>query len=227
MQTTSPVKADDSFAAHLRGFGPAGILAIAIILAGNFVVAPLSAVLVLIWAALSRTPWRDLGYARPKSWPQTLILGILFGMAFKLVMKAVVMPLLGAPAVNQAYHFVTGNKAVLPAMILTMIIVAGFGEETLFRGYLFERLRKLFGAGRGSTLAILLLTSSLFAMAHYPDQRLAGAEQAFITGLVFGTMFIATGRLWLSMVAHIAFDLTAVAIIYWNLESEVAHFLFK
>jgi hypothetical protein len=29
------------------------------------------------------------------------------------------------------------------------------------------------------------------------------------------------------MFAHAAFDLTAVAMIYWNLESEVAHLLFK
>jgi len=31
----------------------------------------------------------------------------------------------------------------------------------------------------------------------------------------------------LAMCAHAAFDLTAVAIIYWNLESAVAHLIFK
>ena len=29
------------------------------------------------------------------------------------------------------------------------------------------------------------------------------------------------------MVAHSAFDLTALAIIYWNLESKVAHWVFR
>jgi hypothetical protein len=29
------------------------------------------------------------------------------------------------------------------------------------------------------------------------------------------------------MFAHAAFDLTALAIIYWNLESKVAHLIFK
>jgi hypothetical protein len=29
------------------------------------------------------------------------------------------------------------------------------------------------------------------------------------------------------MVAHAAFDLTAVAIIYWDLESRVAHLVFR
>jgi hypothetical protein len=29
------------------------------------------------------------------------------------------------------------------------------------------------------------------------------------------------------MIAHASFDLTAVAIIYWNLETRVAHLVFK
>jgi hypothetical protein len=29
------------------------------------------------------------------------------------------------------------------------------------------------------------------------------------------------------MCAHAAFDLTAVAIIYWNIESKVAHLIFR
>jgi hypothetical protein len=49
------VQANDRFAARLRGFGPLGILAILIILGGNFVIMPLSAILALIWAKISNT----------------------------------------------------------------------------------------------------------------------------------------------------------------------------
>ena len=48
-----------------------------------------------------------------------------------------------------------------------------------------------------------------------------------ITGLVFGTIFAITGRIWMVMCAHAAFDLAAVAIIDWNLEATVAHLVFK
>jgi membrane protease YdiL (CAAX protease family) len=54
-----------------------------------------------------------------------------------------------------------------------------------------------------------------------------GVEQAAVTGIVFGTIFARTGRIWMPMVAHVAFDLTALAIIYWNLESSIAHLVFK
>ena len=47
------------------------------------------------------------------------------------------------------------------------------------------------------------------------------------SGLVFGTIFAVTGRIWMLMCAHAAFDLTALAIIYWGLESDVAHLVFK
>jgi membrane protease YdiL (CAAX protease family) len=73
----------------------------------------------------------------------------------------------------------------------------------------------------------VLVTSALFASLHYSDQGLPGVQQAAITGLVFGTVFAVTGRIWMVMCAHAAFDLAAVAMIYWNLESAVAHLVFK
>lgn len=155
-----------------------------------------------------------------------MAVGIVLGVAFKFLMKAIVMPLLGADPINQAYHYLAGNRAALPAAIYTMIVVAGFGEETVFRGYLFERFGKLFGSGVWATSFIVLLTTVLFALAHYAA-GLAAVTQATITGLVFGTIFAITGRIFVLMVAHAAFDLTAVAMIYWNLESNVAHLVFK
>jgi len=226
-QSTSVVSTNDGFASRLRGFGPLGILAILIILAGNFVITPLSAILVLICAKISNTAWREIGYVRPRSWLRTILIGIVFGIALKFTMKAVVMPLLGAPPINWAFHFVTGNAAVIPVMIYTMIVVAGFGEETFYRGWMFERFGKLFGLSAAAKIAIVLITSILFASMHYPEQGLPGAEQALITGLIFGSIFAATGQIFMLMIAHAAFDLTALWMIYYDLETRVAHLIFN
>jgi CAAX protease family protein len=226
--TGDAVYSEDGMAESLRGFGPLGILAILVIfLSGNYPFLPLSAILVLVWARWSGTPWREIGYAQPASWIGTVAVGIVFGIAFKLLMKAIVMPLLGADPINQAFHYLVGNRAALPAAAWTMIVGAGFGEETVFRGYMFERLGKLFGSGVWARTSIVLLTSIAFGLAHYSLQGVAGVEQATIVGLVFGTIFTVTGRIWMLMVAHAAFDLTALAIIYWDLESEVAHLVFS
>src|SRR3954451_2181547 len=222
-----PPHDDDPVAQSLRGFGLAGVLAILVVLAGNFVFAPLSAVLALIWARLSRTPWRELGFVRPKSWTVTVAGALLFGIVFKLAMKAMVMPLLGAPPTNQAFHFVIGNPAVLPEMLYVILIAAAFGEEMIFRGFAFERLGKLFGSGAIASAAIVLITSAWFGWEHYPLQGLAGVQQATIVGLVFGTIFALWRQLPFVMVAHAGFDLAALAIIYWDLEGKFAHFFFK
>ncbi|HYI64907.1 MAG TPA: CPBP family intramembrane glutamic endopeptidase [Allosphingosinicella sp.] len=216
---------DDPLAAALRGFGPAGLVAILAILAGNALFVPLSALLVLLWARRSRTPWRAIGLVRPKSWIGGLAAGLALGIAFKLVMKALVMPMLGADPVNQAYHYLAGNTATLPAMLFLILVGAGFGEEMVWRGWMFERLGRLLGESAGAKAAIVLVTAALFGLVHYPEQGLPGVQQAVIVGLVFGAIFAAAGRLWMLICAHAAFDLTALALIYWDVETEVARSL--
>jgi membrane protease YdiL (CAAX protease family) len=225
-EVLSSAQANDKFAVRLRGFGPIGILAILIILGGNFIMPPLSAILILIWVKISDTPWREIGYVRPRSWGKTIVTGIVFGVALKFVMKAMVMPLFGAPPINQAYHFVTGNPAVIPLMIYTMIVIAGFGEETFYRGWMFERFGKLLGQSLFVKIAIVVITSILFASVHYPEQGIPGAEQALMTGLIFGSIFAVTGQIFMLMIAHAAFDLTALWMIYYGLETQIAHLIF-
>jgi membrane protease YdiL (CAAX protease family) len=156
-----------------------------------------------------------------------LVIGVPAGCLLKLLQKSVAMPLIGAEATNPAYHYLVGNAAALPGILLMVIVGGGFAEETVYRGYLFERLGKLLGTGIGAKGLIVLVTAGLFALAHYPEQGFPGAQQALMTGAVFGTIFAATGRIWLLMCMHVAYDLVAVAIIYWNLEAAVAHFIFN
>ncbi len=222
------VVTDDAFAKQLRGGGPLAIVAtLAIIFIGNDYFVPIGALIVLLWTWRSNTPWRELGFVRPKSWVLTVLGGIVFGVAFKFLMKAIVMPLLGADPVNNAYHYLAGNRAALPGAIYTLIVAAGFGEEVVYRGFFFAQLRKVFGQGPAPQAVIISISASLFGLAHYWVQGITGVEQAVITGLVFGAMFVITGQIWIVMFAHAAFDLTALAMIYLNLETRIAHLIFN
>lgn len=221
-----PRRFDDALARHLRGFGPVGILAIIAVLAGNYLFTPLSAALAILWAWRSGIHWSDFGFARPRSWTATLLSGIAFGCALKLLMKAVVMPLLGAPPVNHAFQFLVGNTAVLPEILYRILVGAAFGEEVLFRAFAFERLSKLLGRSTPALIVIVLLTAGWFGWEHNAFQGLPGVQQATIVGLIIGAIYARTRALWFLIIAHAAFDLIAVAIIYWDLERDVAHFIF-
>jgi membrane protease YdiL (CAAX protease family) len=76
-------------------------------------------------------------------------------------------------------------------------------------------------------IVIVAVTSILFGLAHYPDQGFAGAVQATITGLAFGAAYLRIGSIWPVMVAHAAFDVAAVLIIYWNLEEPIGRLLLR
>jgi membrane protease YdiL (CAAX protease family) len=210
-----------------RGFGALGLTAIVVILAAGFAGMIVSALLVLAWAHLSETPLAELGLAAPRSWPTTVLAGVALGVALKVAVKAIVMPLLGAPAINATYHYLAGNTAALPGIVITVVVSGGIAEEIVFRGYLFERLGKLLGRGKAALAATILLSSALFALAHYADQRLPGVEQATVTGLAFGATYAWRRELGLVMVAHATYDLVAIALIYWNLEVPLAHLLFR
>lgn len=192
-----------------------------IVLSGNL----LGAALVLIWARVSGTRWSDLGFVSPPHGAIDLVIAFIAGVIFKLLMKAVVMPLLGFGYINPAYHYLVGNSAALPGMLFAVIVGAGFGEELIWRGFLFERLGALIGPRRFATVSIVIMTSIFFGLAHYRDQGVAGAVQATITGLVFGATYARIRTIWPVMVAHAAFDITAVLIIYWNLEEPIGRSL--
>jgi membrane protease YdiL (CAAX protease family) len=222
-----PERERGGFAAGLRGFGPAGIIAFLIILAGALVFMPIAAALLLLWVWLSKTPLSDLGLVRPKNWIGGAVAGVALGVAVKFLLKAVVLPLLHAPPVNATFHEIAGNTPELLKFVAYVIVGAGFSEELFFRGYLFERAGKLVGKGVGATLLTVVVITALFAVAHW-QQGLFGVVNAAITGLAVTTVFLlCKRRLYVPMIMHATFDLTAAAMIYLNLETEVAHLVFK
>jgi len=194
-----------------------------IILAGNLV----GAALAVAWILVTRTDWERVGFTASRHRAVSLAAATLGGVALKLVLKTVVMPLLHAPPTNAAYRFMVGNAAALPGMIAFVIVGGGFGEELVWRALPFDRVRQAFGWTSGVRIVTVVLTAALFAAAHLHEQGLAGAEEALVTGLVFGGVYARTGRIWPIMVAHASFDVAALLIIYHDLERPLSHAFFR
>ena len=73
----------------------------------------------------------------------------------------------------------------------------------------------------------MVLTSAFFGVVHYPVQGVPGVQQAFVVGMLVGTLYAATRQLWLPMILHAVFDLTALYLIYNGLERDVAGWFFR
>lgn len=91
-----------------------------------------------------------------------------------------------------------------PADILVISLLAGVGEEALFRGVLLNGLHRAFGPA-----AAFLGTALLFGLGHAITRRYA--LYATVVGAYLAWVVIATGDLLVAAVAHAAYDALALA----------------
>ena len=86
---------------------------------------------------------------------------------------------------------------------------AAIGEEMLARGFLLHRAEGL----TGTTVAVVL-QAALFAMAHF-YQGLTGVVNIFVLALVFGAVYLKSGRNLLPLiVAHGLIDTYGLTMLY-------------
>jgi hypothetical protein len=214
-------------ARDLRRFGLLGTTVFLAVCATSALFTPLAAVLVLLWAWLSKTPWKEIGLVRPDSWLGGLLIGVTLGLAEKFLFKAVILPLLGAPPVNAAFGNLAANPRHALFLVFYVTIGAGFCEELVFRGYLYQRIGRLIGDGVPARIAIVVLGTAFFAALHYP-QGLSGIENAALGGAITGIVYLANRkRLWTVIVAHATFDLSALALNYFHFEAALSHSILK
>lgn len=91
--------------------------------------------------------------------------------------------------------------------VVAISIAAGIGEEMLLRGGLQTWLSDSIGPG----LAIIL-ASAIFALIHLAKPVITGL--LFLVGIVFGTVYWATGSLLAVMIGHALYDIWALRYLH-------------
>jgi CAAX protease family protein len=163
--------------------------------------------------------WRDLGLVRPIPWRRTIFWTIGLFVAAMLLPGLLARPLadsLGFAAQRfDAFADLRGN---LGLYLLLLIPVgwgaAAFGEELIYRGFVFARLTQALGGSRLAGACALLLQASLFALGHtYLGPR--GMLNAGLLGLLSGGVYVVNGRmLWPLIFAHAAVDSMGLTALY-------------
>ena len=150
--------------------------------------------------------WRAVGLARPASWSRAVGLGVLAGLGIEALELFVTQPLLvwwtGQYPDLAVFARVRHDVSLLLLLLAGSWTLAAFGEELVWRGYIFNRLTDLIGGRRAGLGAALLLTSAAFGLAH-ADQGVTGIVENTIDGALLGWLYLASGRnLWMPIVAH-------------------------
>lgn len=158
------------------------------------------AIVLLTIYLINRRKWQSEGFLRLPPGkgaylPYAAAVGILSSAALSLLMS-----LFDAtsyfPEYEEIMDIAMGGNAALRTFVI--VIVAPLTEELVFRGlvmgHLSERMKLPFAA---------LISSVVFGIAHL--NVLQGVYAAII-GLVFALIYIRSGTIWASVLAHIGFN---------------------
>jgi uncharacterized protein len=100
------------------------------------------------------------------------------------------------------------------ADLLLISLLAGLGEELLFRGVVQDYFQRV----TGSAWLAVAIASLLFGGVH--PITWTYAVLAGLIGVYFGWLYLATGNLLVPVVAHAAYDFVALSYLLRNLDDE-------
>jgi len=162
--------------------------------------------------------WHDIGLSFPSNWRRLLLIGVAAGIAMELLELFATQPLLVAltgkyPDLSD-FHSLIGNVRLLLLIVAGSWIIAGVGEELVWRGYILNRVADLLGRGRLGWAMSIGIVSVVFGLAHsYQDWT--GIIENSIDGALLALLYIACGRnLIAPIVAHGVTDTVDSLIIF-------------
>jgi membrane protease YdiL (CAAX protease family) len=146
-----------------------------------------------------RRPPREI--ALSSSTGYELLIGALIGFAM-MVGTLLLLWTLGL------YHVGVGHLTDWMSFLIFNSYISGMLEELAFRAILLRLFARAFGPRWG-----LVLSSVAFGAAHLGHASwLAAVEIAFNGGLIMGLLYMVSGRLWMSIGMHTAWDFTEGAL---------------
>ena len=156
-----------------------------------------------ICLAIEKKPLSAIGYQLNARWTGDLGLGILGGAGIMGITALIALSAGG-------FHWTKGAADVHAlAWGALLFILVGFNEETLFRGYYFQRAVDGLGPAGG-----LLVGGAIFALAHTGNPGMHGATLFWavvniaLAGILLGLCYLKTKSLALPIGVHIGWNFT-------------------
>lgn len=172
------------------------------------------------WASLRLRGmrWKDVGFARPRSWGNALLVGIVAGVAMEALEVFVTQPLLarwlGKMPDLSDFAGMVGNLKLMLIYMLLLWTLGALGEELVYRGYLMNRVADMLRNNKAAWIVSLLVVSVIFGCAHL-DQGSTGMIENILAGLLLGGLYLACGRnLAVPVIAHALGDTIDFVLIY-------------
>src|SRR6266478_1634025 len=162
--------------------------------------------------------WKDVGFTIAPNWPVLLFVGLLVGLGMEALELFVTQPALTkvlgkGPDLSQLNSLI-GNANKLVVALVLFWVVAAFGEELVYRGYLMNRIAGVLGGSNRAWIVSFILMIILFGLHHF-SQGVTGMSENIVDGAILGALYLATGRNLLApIIAHGIQDTVDALLIY-------------
>ena len=180
---------------------------------------PILFILGWISLRLRNQGWKTAGLKRPDSWWKTVAWAVLAAALLQGGGELVIVPLASRiwPEPQHVSKIVESARLGWPQLLLLLGLVwtfAAFGEELSYRGYLLTRAADLFARSRTGYVVGVIVIAVLFGFGHY-YKGMAGVADSTYSGLVYGGVFLASGRnFWAAILAHGISDTFALFVVF-------------
>jgi uncharacterized protein len=152
--------------------------------------------------------WIDLGFSFSDFKIKKIIIGVIVALIYFLLFEYLITPLLNSwfPGVNlNAIGNIKGDYQKLIIWLITSWTVGAIFEEFIFRGYLLNRLKDLFGNKPPAQILIVILAAIPFGFIH-AYQGTQGIITAALFGIFQSIIYLVDKKLTIPMIAHGVFD---------------------
>lgn len=155
----------------------------------------------LLLRFVDRKSFRTFGLWLFSGWGRELAIGFALGAGLNTI---IVVILIAAGWVSFESRGLSPLDA-LTGLLWTLLVLSpqSAGEETLFRGYPFQRLVESWGG-----VGAVLFTSFLFGWGHYnnPSSTLLAATNTGLAGALLAILYLKTRALWVPIGFHISWN---------------------
>ena len=169
----------------------------------------------------TRSPLADLGIRWPERPLRLLFLAVALGVGVNAFGRTFVWPTLYrifGPRDLRYLGAIEGNFDVVLALLPLIWLSAAICEEIVYRGFIQQRLERIFGGSAAGNVAAVVITSAVFA-ANHAVQGTSGVIQTFIVSCVLGAIFIRSRHnLLLLILIHGVWDTFSVTVTYLGLK---------
>jgi membrane protease YdiL (CAAX protease family) len=191
----------------------------------------IAAVVILATIVLRKTGLASLGFLRPDSWPRILLLALALGFGLNLLSILVIEPPLEKafhkPLDYSAFEKLRKDWRQLVVMLLVSWLLAAFLEESIFRGFLLQEIANWFGSSALGVTMGLVLSSTIFGLAHWYQGK-SGVLCTAIIGALLAAIFVWGGyNLWLPILTHGFIDTFGLVMMYFKLDLVLKEKLWK